>query len=58
MIVCGLKEAQLLVVNASGQVTNRALLHPSVDTDGYIVKVMKAPLLVLLGTVLLQLIYD
>ncbi len=39
LIVCGLKEAQLLVINPSGQVTQRAMLHPSVDGDGYIVKV-------------------
>ncbi len=39
LIVCGLKEAQLLVMNPSGQVVQRLLLHPSVDGDGYIVKV-------------------
>ena len=33
------QECQLLVLNSSAQVTSRAVLHPSVDQDGYIVKV-------------------
>jgi E3 ubiquitin-protein ligase UBR4 len=43
MVVCGLKECQLLVLNSSAQVTSRAVLHPSVDQDGYIVKAMWVP---------------
>ena len=34
-----LQECQLLVLNSSAQVTSRAVLHPSVEPDGYIVKV-------------------
>ena len=33
------QECHLLVLNASGQVTSRVVLHPSVDSSGYIVKV-------------------
>ncbi len=42
LVVCGLTECQLLVINSSGQVTNRSLLHPSVGT-GYIVKALWIP---------------
>lgn len=38
LVVCGLTECQLLVINSSGQVTSRSLLHPSVGSTGYIVK--------------------
>lgn len=37
--VCGLKDAQLLTLNSAGQVTRRESMHPSVGTNGYIVKV-------------------
>ena len=43
LVVCGLTECQLLVINSSGQVTNRSLLHPSVDNVGYIVKALWVP---------------
>ena len=38
LVVCGLTECQLLVINSSGQVVGRSLLHPSVGNTGYIVK--------------------
>ena len=42
-MVCGLTECQLLVINSSGQVTSRSLLHPSVGNMGYIVKALWIP---------------
>ena len=36
------QECQLLVLNSSAQVISRAVLHPSVEADGYIVKVCTA----------------
>ena len=42
-MVCGLTECQLLVINSSGQVTSRSLLHPSVGNVGYIVKALWVP---------------
>ena len=43
LVVCGLTECQLLVINSSGQVTSRSLLHPSVGGTGYIVKAVWVP---------------
>ncbi len=39
LAVSGLKDAQLLTLNSSGQVITRENMHPSVGTNGYIVKV-------------------
>ena len=43
LVVCGLTECQMLVINSSGQVTSRSLLHPSVGSTGYIVKAIWVP---------------
>ena len=43
LVVCGLKDCQLLVLNSSGQVTKRTILHPSVGNNGYIIKPLWIP---------------
>ena len=43
LVVCGLKDCQLLVLNPSGQVTKRTILHPSVGNNGYIIKPLWIP---------------
>ncbi|XP_064395390.1 E3 ubiquitin-protein ligase UBR4-like isoform X5 [Halichondria panicea] len=43
LAVSGLKDAQLLTLNSSGQVITRENMHPSVGTNGYIVKTMWVP---------------
>ena len=43
LVVCGLKDCQLLVLNSSGHVTKRTVLHPSVGNNGYIIKPLWIP---------------
>ncbi len=39
LAVSGLRDAQLLTLNSSGQVVSRENMHPSVGPNGHIVKV-------------------
>ena len=39
LAMCGLKECAVMCFNSSGQAVERLTLHPSVDYNGYIVKV-------------------
>ena len=43
LVVCGLKDCQLLVLNPTGQVARRVILHPSVGNNGYIIKPLWIP---------------
>lgn len=50
LAVCGLRDAQLLTLNSSGQVITRENMHPSVGANGHIVKVTHFDLALLYST--------